>query len=358
MRSIHKMNRVILLAVDLTLILLTNGCHKAPQTEDSPELRRVMTQVVESTSAQRWREFPGVVEAAQQADLGFRVAGKLVSIAVEEGDHVAQGQVLARLEDADYQIQLNSAKAEYNQANTEFERAKVLLNKTLIARADYDKLAAQRAAALASLEAAQQNLQYTIIKAPFTGIIARRYVDNFEDISTMQPIVTIQDLSTLHIKVDIPETVMIRLKQASGTKVYASFDALPNQQFPLALQAVSTEADPASRTFSVTFNMPSLGNATILPGMSVTVRGTQQGMPGGILVPTQVVSENTNGRFIYVVQSNGDGTGTVHQRAVYTGAIHQQGIVIVSGLQDGERIITAGMSKMSEGLQVRLGQGE
>ena len=362
MQKFTPFQRFIPSAFSLTLLatVLISGCQDAPQVADKPKLRLVRTLVVETTSAQNWREFPGVVEAAQQADLGFRVPGKLSGMQVEEGDNVNADQVLARLESTDYQIQLNSQKAEFDQANADFERAKSLLQQGLIAKADYDKLEAQRAATLAAMEAAQQNLLYTFLKAPFAGVIARRHVDNYEDVSTMQPILTLQDLSSLHVKVDIPETVMIRLKQDSNAKVFAMFDALPSQQFPLALQAVSTEADPGSRTFAVTFNMPNLDSVTILPGMSVTVRGAQQdqSQSSAILVPAQTVVENAQGRFVYVVENSGDGTGTVRETPVTIGEVYEVGIVVLSGLKEGDHLITAGMSKMSEGLHVRVEGGE
>lgn len=358
MYAVSKPNKAISAAIFFSLILCSYGCQKAPETEASPALRLVQTQRVEPGATENWREFPGTVQAGQQADLSFRLAGKLASIVPEEGDQIEQGQVLATLEDADYQIQLNSAQAEYARASAEFARAGALLAKQLISQTDYDKMQAQYVAALASLESARQNLQYTIIEAPFKGIVARRYVDNFEDVSAQQSILTIQDLSTLRIKVDIPETVMIRLKQDSQLKVYAAFDALPEQRFPLTLHAVATEADPVSHTYSVTFNMAASGSANILPGMSLTVRGTQQLQDNSIVIPTHAVAENANGRFVYVVQNNGDGTGVVNMRLVSTGQINEQGITILSGLIAGETIVTAGMSKMSDGLQVRLARGE
>ncbi|MBU1619591.1 MAG: efflux RND transporter periplasmic adaptor subunit [Gammaproteobacteria bacterium] len=357
MYAVSKANKAISAVIFFSLILCSYGCQKAPETEASPAVRLVLTQRVESSSTENWREFPGTVQAGQQADLSFRLAGKLASILLDEGDQIEQGQVLATLEDADYQIQLHSAKAEYTRASAEFARAGALLAKQLISQTDYDKMQAQYVAAQASLEGARQNLQYTIIKAPFSGIVARRYVDNFEDVSAQQSIVTIQDLSTLRIKVDIPETVMIRLKQHSQLKVYAAFDALPEQRFPLTLHAVSTEADPVSQTYSVTFSMSASGGANILPGMSLTVRGTQLLEENSIVIPTHVVAENANGRFVYVVQHNGDGTGIVNMRQVSTGPVNEQGITILSGLSAGETIVTAGMSKMSDGLQVRLTQG-
>lgn len=359
----HKLTRFkstsILLGYLLSTIFLA-GCSKEPQQDDQPPLRLVRTQVVSSNSAQDWREFPGVVEAAQTADLGFRVPGKLEKIMVLEGDHVKKGQLLAILDDTDYQIQLSGRQADFDKAEADFKRGKSLLSQQLIASADFDKLKAQHAASLAALTSAKQNVEYTQLKAPFDGSIASRHVDNFEDVSAVQPIFTLQDMSSIHVKVNIPETLMIRLKQESKATVFAIFDAIPGQQFPLSVQEIATQADPGSKTFAVTFNMPTVDTLNILPGMSVTVRGKPPAQPQEgktpMMVPSQAVIENNAGRFAFVVENLQNNIGTVKQRAVETGRVSAQGLEVFSGLKPGDLLITAGMSKMSEGLQVRVNQ--
>ncbi|MDF2178337.1 efflux RND transporter periplasmic adaptor subunit [Aliiglaciecola sp. CAU 1673] len=339
----------------LGLVLTLSGCSEPEAPEVQVQPRLVNTYTISRQSVQDWLEFPGVVEAAQSADLGFRVTGKLATLEVNEGDTVTTGQVLATLDDTDYQIQLSSRQAEFDQTNADFNRAQNLLSQNLIARADYDKLEAQRAASLAALTAAKQNVQYTKLTAPFDGRIARRHVDNFEDVSTMQPIFTLQDLSSLHIKVDIPETVMIKLRQDRASKIFASFDSLSDKQYPLALQAVSTEADPSSRTYTVTLSMPRVPDLNILPGMSVTVRGSQQEDIDSavVMVPTQSVVETNEGRIVFVVEEQEQGLGIVRVRQVTTGKVSQNGIQVTSGLTLGDRVVTAGMSKMADGLTVR-----
>ncbi|MCC2615043.1 efflux RND transporter periplasmic adaptor subunit [Aestuariibacter halophilus] len=337
---------------------LLSACSKVEHPEPATTPRLVKTLTLNERSVADWREFPGVVEAAQTADLGFRVPGTLASIKVKEGERVSAGDVLAMLDDTDYQIQLDSRRAEFEQADADYQRAKNLIKQNLIAKADFDKLEAQQASAKAALTSAEQNVKYTVLKAPFDGRVARRHVDNFEDVSTMQPIVTLQDVGALHIKVDIPETVMIHLKEDADAKVFASFDALSDKQYPLALQAVATEADPGSRTFAVTFNMPQVPELNILPGMSVTVRGTQQdsNLQQRIVVPTQTVVETNTGRYVYLVTDIQDDRGTVVAAPVTTGQVTEQGIVILEGLKAGDRIVTAGMSKMSDGITVRVSE--
>jgi len=355
--NIDKLKFVVL---SLAITLLLTACEEPTLLVEQPELRLVRTQVVSARTGANWREFPGVVDAAQHADLGFRVAGKLAKIKVLEGEQVQKNQLLATLDDTDFQIQLRSRQADYDKAKADYQRAKSLLQQKLIAKSDFDQLEAQHAASLATLTAARQNVEYTRLKAPFAGRIAQRYVDNYEDISTMQAIFTLQDMSSIHIKVNIPETIMIRLKADYSAAVYAIFDAIPQQQFPLALQEVATQADPGSRTFAVTFSMPGVEAFNILPGMSVTVRGTRPDSSDtnamAMVVPSQAIIENNEGRFAFVVEKLADKQGVITRREVRTGNITEQGLVVLSGLQPGDHLVVAGMSKMSPGLAVRVSE--
>jgi RND family efflux transporter MFP subunit len=203
-------------------------------------------------------------------------------------------------------------------------------------------------------------VEYTNLKAPFAGRIAKRHVDNFEDVSAVQPIFTLQDMSSIHIKVNIPETLMILIKANDKPNVFAMFDSIPNQQFPLTLLEVATQADPGSKTFAVTFNMPRVASFNILPGMSVTVRGSQpiQAVTSylGVIVPAQAVIETNQGRFAFVVEDIANQLGKVVRKTVTTGHITERGLQVLTGLEPGERLITAGMSKMSEGMTVRVSE--
>ncbi|WP_293751129.1 efflux RND transporter periplasmic adaptor subunit [uncultured Paraglaciecola sp.] len=352
------------LAKPSTIILFCSGfliaCSKAPEEQQQVLPRLVKTQLVNAGSGSDWREFPGTVEAAQTAELGFRVSGKLAEIKVKEGDQVKLAQVLAKLDDTDYQIQLRTRQADYDKAAADFKRGKSLLSQKLIAKADFDKLEAQHASSLAALTAANQNVEYTSLKAPFSGSIARRHVDNFEDVSAVQAIFTLQDLASIHIKVNIPETLMILVKTNEKPNVFAIFDAIPDQQFPLTLLEVTTLADSGSKTFAVTFNMPKVDSFNILPGMSVTVRGSRPSSSAinasSVIVPAQAVIETNEGRFAFVVENVHNKQGTVRRKTVTTGHITGQGLEVVSGLQTGERLITAGMSKMSDGMSVRVSE--
>ena len=346
------------ISIFITLTLLSGCDAEKTSSEEPPPLRLVKTFTVQAPNEAQWQEFSGVVDANKTAELGFRVPGKLIDIYVSEGDEVKKNQLLAKLDDTDYQIQLKSREAEYQQANNDYKRAQTLVESGAISKSDFNKLEAQNATAEAALFAARQNLAYTELRAPFNGQIARRHINNFEEVSALQSVFTLQDVSSLTVRASIPERVMINANRDANPTIAARFDSIPDQTFPLTLSEVSTVADQGSNTYQVTFSMDKVPGHNILPGMSVTVQAlpdpTRRAGATVFSVPAQAVLEGDQGRYVYVVNPSADGLGKVEQRMVETGKLTRSGLSVLGGIDVGDQIIVAGMSKMNDGLVVRL----
>ena len=349
------------LVMALTTTLLLSGCDNEDKSaETSTPLRLVKTYTIDMPVEAQWKEFPGVVDANQTADIGFRVAGKLIRMHVGEGDPVKTSQLLAKLDDTDYQAQLRSRQAEYQQANNDYKRAQTLAKSGAISKSDFNKLEAQNATAEAALFVARQNLAYTELRAPFSGQIARRHVNNFEEVSALQTVFTLQDLSSLAVRANIPERVMINASRDSQPTIEAVFDSIPDQAFPLTVSEVSTVADSGSNTYQVTFAMQKVEGRNILPGMSVTIKAlpdaSRQSGAAVFSIPAQAVLERDDGRFVYLAVPTSGGQARIERRLVQTGKLTRSGLLILGGLNIGDRVVVAGMSKMREGLDVRLAE--
>ena len=319
--------------------------------------------LVGGVTAGDFRQFPGAVDAIQRADLSFRIQGKLQEILVMEGDMVEKDQVLASIDPTDYQIVLNDRRASYDTAKANYDRAKQLLAKEAISKVDHDKIRAEYFTAKANREAAEQDLKYTSLKATFPGYIAKRHVENFEEVRRKQTVFTLQDISELEIKIDVPETIMIQLRRAiepgkvtkPKREMYAVFDQIKNKQFPLTLKEVSTTADVNTRTFEATLKMAHPEEYNILPGMTATVFAEVFASEGSdtmtVLLPlSAVVSDADKTPIVWIVD---DETMTVSPKAVETGTM-MTGSILVSGLEPGERVVTAGAAFMREGMKVTL----
>jgi len=320
-------------------------------------LKPVRTMIV-SLGSTTTKSFTGVVEAIKSAELGFRVSGELNVINTKEGDFVDKGQVLAVLDQTDFKIKLNASQADYDRAKSEFDRAKSLIKQGAISTADFEKLKAQQSNAKAQLDSAQQNFKYTELKAPFSGVIAKQYLSNFEKITSSIAFAVIQDLSAFEVRINLPESVMIKVKRDEEDRaVYAVFDGNQDRHYPLTFKEVSTRADEKTQTYAVKFVMDTPKDINLLPGMSARVFAEHKS--GGddlkeVYVPAHSVLEDSQGRFVYLAVEMESGNAEVQRRAVVVGELNENGLQVIQGLDIGDKVITAGMSKISQGLAVRI----
>jgi RND family efflux transporter MFP subunit len=350
-----------ILASTLLPIVLTACSEETPLPP--PESRPVKTMLVGGVTAGDYRQFPGVVDAIQKADLSFRVQGKIIEILVKEGDMVEKDQLLAKLDPTDYQIVLNDRNASFKTAKANFDRAKQLVDKDAISKVEFDKIRAEYFTAKANLEAAEQDMKYTSLRATFPGYVAKRHVENFEEARRKQKVFTLQDISQLEIKVDVPETIMIQLRRAIDpgkvTKperdMYAVFDQIKDVKFPLTVKEVSTTADVNTRTFQATLKMEHPENYNVLPGMTATVFAEVFASEGSddvsVLLPVSaVISDTDKNPIIWIVDEK---TMTVSSKPVKVGEMTEDSIN-VTGVDLGDRVVIAGAAFMREGMKVTL----
>ena len=357
----QKPPRTFYLPILLSTLLLLTACDEKQTTPVEEPLRPVRTIVASATNGITGRDFPGIVVAENRADLSFRVAGKLKTLNVKEGDKVKKGDVIARLDQTDFKITLEDKQANYDEAKANFTRSAQLVEPGHISKREFDQIKAAYSTAAAHLKAAKQDLIYSELKAPFDGSITKIYVDNFEEVSAKDKIVTLQDLKSMQIEIDVPESLMIRIKRGQQPRdIYASFDAIKGEKFPLIFREISTQADETTHAYKVKLGLPRIEKYTILPGMTATVFAnkvrTDTNQASEIVIPSHAVLEDNHGRFVYVAvpEAGSDNTAIVHRKNVTTSRLTNSGLIITDGLHPDDLVVTAGMSKMREGLRVRL----
>ena len=342
------------------------GCGAQEQELPPPASRPVKIFTVEGGSAKAVRSFPGRVDATQRAELAFRVGGQLHELLVKEGDLVQEGQVLARLDPTDYKIVLEDRQASFDNAARNFERGKELIVDGNISRLDYDRMEANYRTASAALTAAQQDLEYTVLSAPFTGRIARRQVENFEEVIARQTVIWLQNIEELDIIIDLPESVVrsvrgqvrsegdLRTGETSeSVYAYAQFEGRSEEQFILRPKEIATKADDQTQTFRATFTMDAPEDFPALPGMTANV----------IMDLTEVVTKDTvkwvparavqadSGMAPRVWVLDGESM-TVSSRPVEVGRMSGRSIEVFSGLVGGEEIVSVGAPYLAEGMAV------
>jgi len=339
-------------------LMLVSSCSEQPQVDSANKLRPVRTLTVSAPDLNRAHEFTAVVDASRKADLSFKVSGELIQFNVNQGEDVVAGQVIAKLNDRDIKVQLNEAQSYFDKAKADFTRAKNLIGTHAISQADFDQLKSQFTSAKAKLDTAKNNLEYTELKASFSGIIAKKYTDNFQELRAGSAVVALHDISNIYLKIDLPESIMIRVKrQDQPPKLTAKFDAIAGVIFPLEFKEVSTQADDITKTYQVTLTMAAPEEHNILPGMTAHVTAERlqisDGSEARFYLPAKTVLKDSQGHFVYTVKQKEIGIGVVSRQAVTVGDITELGIEIFAGLKQGDKVLSAGMSKVSNGLEVK-----
>jgi RND family efflux transporter MFP subunit len=352
-------------AVSLLLLSLV-GCGGAEEAAPPPASRPVKIFVVRGGTADAVRTFPGRVDATQRAELAFRVPGQLQEILVREGDMAEEGQVLARLDPADYELVLEDRQATYDNARANFERGKELVVDGNISRMDYDRMEANFRSASAALSQAQKDLEYTVLTSPFRGRVAQRHVENFEDVLAKQTVFSLQDISQLDVIIDLPESVLRMVRHdisdegslgtdetVSSVRAYAQFEGRSDDQFPLRPKEIATKADDQTQTFRATFTMEAPTTFTVLPGMTTTVLldlSRLMGSESVKRVPVRAVQADSGLEpRVWVLDPQ---SMTVSARAVTIGRMSRGMIEISDGLEGGEEIVAVGAPYLAQGMRV------
>jgi multidrug efflux system membrane fusion protein len=358
-----KYTQIILLLTSNVLLLLIS-CGEEPQVEEV--IRPVRYQKVYISGGDRTRAFSGVAQASQESRLSFKVAGTIRRIAVKVGDKVEVGQLIAELDPKDYELQVEEAQAALSQAEAQqrnadanYERVRKLYENRNASRNDLDATRAAAESAQAQvrsiekrLELAKSQLSYTKLMAPTRGAIATVEREANENVNPGQTIVQLTSGSGIEVEVAVPEVLISQVKE--GGKVTVTFDALPEQTFSARVTEVGVASTGYATTFPVTVRLEA-ADQSVRSGMAAEVSFKfESAQQEQIVVPSVAVGEDRQGRFVYVVEPTDSGFGIAYRRPVMIGDLTEQGIEILEGLNDGERIVTAGVSKLSDGQKVRL----
>lgn len=354
-----------LLSLSKSIVLITlsvsflSACDNNTVTEKEAFSPMVKIVPVGALSQGTIRQFPAQVEPNKDSHLAFRVSGELTTIAVKAGNRVSKGQLLAKLDDRDFKIQLDDSKARYTLAETQFSRTKQLLTKKLASQAQFDEAQANLLVAKANLNSAKTALNYTSLYAPYDGVIAKIYAENLQNIQAQQVILNMQNVDSVDVYIQLPERLATVINKDTKYSPTVIFDSIPQEKFMVKIKEWDTQADAATGSFKVSFTLKLTEKYNILPGMSGSLfvdlsKVTNQDY-SQIVVPVSAVfsaddkHSNEDKRFVWVV----DEKMTVTHRAVTVGNLTDNGIIVIDGLTGNENIVSAGVHYLSDGDVVR-----
>lgn len=352
MSTINNWTLRLLSAATLATALASVGCEKKKEApKDVVRPAKIMTVTVGDAG---WvRDFPAEIQAADRADLSFNVPGTLKLLKVKEGEDVAEGALIAKLDDRDAANNLAAVRAKLDAAESQFKRHTELFAQNVTTKAELELHERQFRIQQAEIQIAEKAFADTQLKAPFSGRIAKRYMDNFQEVAAKQAVVSLQNLSSFEVIVNVPENIMSPVKKRGKLRAFVSLPSLPDQKIELSLKELASQADPQTRTYRVVLAMPAVEGVRILPGMTATVTAEAEAPEGAeaeIIVPVAAVGANEDGsRFVWKV----DGSMKVSKAAVTVGALKADSAVITTGLKPNDRIVTAGANELTEGQEIR-----
>lgn len=292
----------------------------------------------------------GSLTAVAGVDVSNEVAGKVKALHFESGQSVKKGQLLIEL-DADTDVaELQGLKAELEFAQVRFERSAKMIEKKYVSRSDYDQHKAMLDQASAAVQAKKTLIAKKSIRAPFSGELGIRQVDLGQYLAEGSGIVRLQALEPVYLDFSLPERYIAQL--ASQQNVIATVQAYPDKRFVGQITAISPAVERDTRSLKIRAEVPNR-DRLLRPGMFAQVQ-IESGVTQPVLtLPDTAISYNPYGDSVFLIEQTGDGL-TVQNRQVVTGQRRQGRVEIVSGLREGDKVVSAGQIKLRNGMQVSI----
>ncbi|WP_210092729.1 efflux RND transporter periplasmic adaptor subunit [Ruegeria sp. HKCCSP346] len=318
--------------------------------QDTPKPVKLMQ--VHETTPGFTRQFFGRVAARQTVDLAFQVAGQIVEMPVNEGFVIPKGGLIARLDQEPFELRLERAQLQKEQADRTVARLSRLRGTTASQVAVDDAETEAQLAAIA-LRDAEYELEHATLTAPFDALVSSRAVEAFTTVSAGTPIVRIHDMSELRIEVDVPEILFQRSGQNDDITITAKFP-VSDEVFPLEIREFDAETSSVGQTFRIQFGLTPPEGLQILPGSSVTVNVKVRDERTGIVVPaTAVIADATGELSVMVFSPAGADEGTVRRVPVTIEPTQSGDVRVLKGLSDGDEVVVAGGAVLTDGQSVR-----
>ncbi len=347
----------------LSLSIGLAGCSK--KVEKTEDIRPVRAITVAASGATVGLELSGEVVPRYESRIGFRVGGKVVARKVEIGSPVKRGQVLMQLDPTDLQLSqaqaksaLAAADSQLSLAKADLDRYRELRNRNFVSQAVLDAKEAAYKSALSSHEQAAAGLKvqanqsgYATLVADADGVVTGLDAEVGQVVSAGSPVVRIARSGEIEVRVSLPEDQVDALRRASQVKVRTW--ARPDLELEGRVREVAPSADPATRTFTAKISVPDGAKAEsgLKLGMSASVSFASQA-PAGIRLPLTALFNAKDATSVWLVEQ-----GKVRTVPVQVAGAAGNEVLVASGLQPGQTVVTAGVNLLREGQRVTvLGQ--
>lgn len=319
---------------------------KAAVDEPEAAAKQVNVEVVAAETRYLTREISAVgsLRARDSVLMRAETSGRITSIEFQEGLAVEKGQVLIRLDDSVVKARFQEAKAKLRLANSQYRRSQQLSQQGFISSQARDEASSQLAVAQASVALAQAELDKTIIRAPFDGLVGLKNISVGDYLSPGIELVAIEAVDPLDVDFRIPEHYLSRI--AVGLPITIRLDSFPNQSFKGAVGAISPVVDATGRSLLLRAHVPN-SEMTLRPGLFARVT-LALGADEVVMVPETAIAPSGNNQYVFKVVNG------VAQRIEVAIGLRREGWVEVAGIKKGEWVVVRGTQKVAEGTAVNV----
>mgnify|MGYP004442309729 FL=1 len=341
------MKRILIVLSSALALVACSG-----DSEQKDVVKTVLTVDVQDEDPGLEKQYSGMVKEAAEVSVAFKTPGQLSKIYVREGSHVAQGQLLATLDDSDYLLGVKAAESQYRQLNDEVARLRMLREANAVSGNDFEKALSGLEQLEVNLQVYQNKVKYTKLYAPTSGYIEKVNFEKAEMVDAGTPVFTLIADGGKEVEVSLPMSMYQRRDDiVSATAVIAG------QPYQLRLLSIVPKADN-TQLYRAIFAIVGAG-PKVSPGMNADVKIKMSGdtpamagsEPAGYTLPLSSVFEQDSKSYVWVVQ----GDSIVSRREILTGSVDAEGRVAVrSGLDGSERVVRAGVTLLHEGDRVKV----
>jgi membrane fusion protein (multidrug efflux system) len=289
----------------------------------------------------------GVLSPIRSVGVNAQLGGALLSVRVEEGDVVRQGQVLAEIDSRELRAQVRSAEAALALAKSTAERSAVLYKERIVTAAEHERDQAALTAAQASLDAVRTRLGYAQVRAPTSGIITDKRAEAGDVVGAQARLFTIADISMLVVRVQVSELDISGISVGQSADVLV--DALGDAKFRGTIRRIFPAADSITRMVPVEIGLAGPAIARLKPGYLARVTVKLGERPGVLLTPLSSVVGSRDARAVFLLHGT-----KVERRLVRVGQASGEVVEILDGITEGDTVVIAGAEQLRDGAEVRI----
>lgn len=353
----------VTLIIAATLLLILIG--KKPEKQNYPA-QPVRCQKIREFNKSSAREFSGVLKAAEEINLSFKVPGTINNLPKLLGEKVLQNEVVAELDDTDYKLILGETIERWEASRTmmelnykSYQRLRQLYAEDNISLDEYEKIQANylNSKHIANslekkVKQLKKRLGYTKISAPFSGTIGKIYVEENENINTGHPVVSLISSDSFEVEISVPDKFISKINLDDPVSVLFTTDK--SLSFTGRIKEISRRAGRANTTFPVTIEMitkPDWIRSGLTAIVEINIRDKNN---KGIQIPVNSVTKDESGLFVYLVKFDRDKNSFAKKKYIQNDGLTDNSVIVKNGLDKEDLIVTSGINNLEDGGRVKL----